>query len=496
MTDKKVQVVWFKRDLRVQDHNALASAAARGPVLPLYVVEPDYWALDDVSRRQYEFLAGSIRDLRTSLKSIGASLVIRVGDTVGVLEDILGTHGKFDLHAHEETGNAWTFQRDKHVRRWCKAKNVTFTEHRQFGIVRGSDLDRNKWAAQWDAMMSDATTPIPTSLQPVKATSSRWPSAKSMGLVPDGIVNPQKPGRATAAGVLDGFLTERGQSYRTDMSSPLTGETGCSRLSPYIAMGSISMREIFHATRTRKEEIADAKSDEAKRWRQSLTSFIGRLHWHCHFMQKLETEPEIEFLPMARAYGGLRGDTSDPARLAAFATGATGYPFIDACMAYLRATGWINFRMRAMLMSFASYDLWLRWQDSGNVLARLFTDYEPGIHWPQSQMQSGVTGINAVRIYSPVKQGFDQDPNGDFTRRWVPALESIPGKSIHEPWNCQRKLNYPPRIVDHGDAVKSAKSAIYSIRSKPESREEAQQTFEKHGSRRGPRRRIKRRENT
>ena len=103
-------------------------------------------------------------------------------------------------------------------------------------------------------------------------------------------------------------------------------------------------------------------------------------------------------------------------RLAAWEAGETGLPFVDACMRYLRATGWLNFRMRSMLVAVASYHLWLDWRATGPHLARQFTDYEPGIHWPQVQMQSGTTGMNTVRIYNPVKQGRDQDPAGVFTR--------------------------------------------------------------------------------
>ena len=95
-------------------------------------------------------------------------------------------------------------------------------------------------------------------------------------------------------------------------------------------------------------------------------------------------------------------------------------------MRALRHHGWINFRMRAMLMSVASYQLWLPWRQSGEALARLFVDYEPGIHWNQCQMQSGTSGINTVRIYNPIKQGLDHDPEGRFIRQWLPELRDVP----------------------------------------------------------------------
>ncbi|MDB2439694.1 deoxyribodipyrimidine photo-lyase [Hellea sp.] len=486
-------VVWLKRDLRLHDHRPLAAAALAGKVIFLYVIEPEYWALKDTSFRQYRFLQDSLADLSSQCDHAGGSLTIRVGDVVKVLEDVAKTHGDIALYAHEETGNAWTFARDVKVRRWCNDNNINFTEYKQHGIARGSELDRDKWAKRWDAFMAEPVTAIPEKISWAACVSDNIPSPPELGLIHDGILHMQPAGRVTAEYTLQSFLNERGQNYRKGMSSPISAEDECSRLSPYLALGTISMREVYHAALERKTELTGQTSDDAKMWRGAMTSFIGRLHWHCHFMQKLEAEPELEWLPMARIYKGLRGDSSDADRLYAFEQGMTGYPFVDACMRYLRATGWINFRMRAMLTSFASYHLWLRWQDSGDVLARLFTDYEPGIHWPQAQMQSGETGINAIRIYSPVKQGYDQDPAGDFTRKWVPELASLEGKSVHEPWLADRDFNYPKRIVEHKDAVKDAKSKLWAIRSTVEAKRQANEVYERHGSRKGPRRRAKRR---
>ncbi len=477
-------VIWFKRDLRLNDHAALTAAANYGRVLPLYVAEPEYWALPDTSYRQWEFLRSAVESLKKDVSDRGGKLCVMVGSVKDALDDILATHGKFRLVAHMETGNAWTFERDKAVRDWCSDQNITFEEFQQYGVWRGSSLNRNQWAKRWDKMMSEPLLPVPSRISWIDHGADRVPTSSDLQLEPDGIVDLQPSGRAAALQTVRSFLHDRGEPYQKAMSSPVTGESACSRLSAHLVAGSLSMREIYQATLARQEEIAALPKAERGTWPSAMRSFIGRLHWHCHFMQKLEAEPEIEWLPMARMYEGLRPTPSDEATLTAFATGQTGYPFVDACMRYLKATGWINFRMRAMLMSFASYNLWLPWQQSGEVLARFFTDYEPGIHWPQSQMQAGETGINAVRVYSPVKQGYDQDPTGDFTRRWVHELSAFDGKALQEPWTTdQPSADYPSPIVDHKQTAHEAKKRIYALRRTGDARAEAEAVFEKHGSR-------------
>jgi deoxyribodipyrimidine photo-lyase len=166
---------------------------------------------------------------------------------------------------------------------------------------------------------------------------------------------------------------------------------------------------------------------------------------------------------------------------------------VDACMRSLCATGWINFRMRAMLVSFASYHLWLHWRQTGLHLARQFLDFEPGIHWSQMQMQSGTTAINTLRIYSPTKQAQDQDPEGIFIRRWVPELARVPLEFLAQPWQmnevqqriaeCVIGRDYPEPIVLEKSALAQAKAVLYGLRKAPEARAEADAIAQRHGSR-------------
>ncbi|MEM8802196.1 MAG: FAD-binding domain-containing protein [Pseudomonadota bacterium] len=473
-----LQVVWFKRDFRLTDNAALTAAAVKGPVLPLVIYEPTLWAGPERSGRQDMFMRGAMASLERDLRGRGAELCTRVGDAVAVFEALRAEYGVFDLHAHEETGGLWTFARDKSVHAWCRAHGMTFHEYRQFGIERGGDTKRDGWAERWDQMMELPVLPVPEMID--------WARAPSEAL-PDPAPDPaltwlQSAGRDAAQTTLQSFLTQRGEFYQQDMSSPVEGETGCSRISPHLVWGSMSMREMYQATIKRQAELRAAPAAERGFWLKSLNSFVGRLHWHCHFSQKLEDQPDLEARGMIPAYDRLRESHTE--RLERYAAGMTGYPFVDACMRSLAATGWINFRMRAMLVSFASYDLWLPWRESGQVLARLFTDYDAGIHWPQVQMQSGVTGINTVRVYSPLKQGLDQDPTGDFTRRWVPELAGIPGKAVHDLSTIEAMAaGYPTPIVDHKEATAFAKQQIFALRKDPALKAEAARVMEKHGSR-------------
>ena len=170
-------------------------------------------------------------------------------------------------------------------------------------------------------------------------------------------------------------------------------------------------------------------------------------------------------------------------------------------MRALRQHSWINFRMRAMLTSFASYHLWLHWRPTALHLAKHFLDFEPGIHFPQVQMQSGTTGINAIRIYSPTKQACDQDPQGIFIRRYVPELEGVPDEHIAEPhrmslsqqskFGCRVGDNYPKPIVEHATAYREAQRKMFEIRSEEDVRQNAKRVFQKHGSRKGQGRRSR-----
>ena len=478
-----MNIAWFKRDLRVADNTALSSAINCGSVLPLYIYEPELWQQPDMSRRHYDFLKECLISLRADLKSLGLTLVTKTGDTLEILQSIHERHNVKSIWSHQETWNRWTYQRDIRVKQWALTNNIQWHEPAQNGVVRNI-RSRNGWSANWNKEMRKPASIINTITGVVNEGSDTTPSPKQLRLSGDSCRSRQPGGRLEAQTLLKTFLYERGEEYSKEMSSPVTAFDSCSRLSPHFAFGTVSVREAFSATEKRIHELKNTSPEERGNWMRALRSFAGRLRWHCHFIQKLEDEPSIEFDNMHPLYDGLRENDFNEEYFEAWREGRTGYPMIDACMRALKETGWINFRMRAMLMSFSSYHLWLHWRRPAVHLAKLFIDYEPGIHYSQAQMQSGTTGINSIRIYNPIKQGVDHDASGDFIRKWVPELRFASNEAIHNPTAANsRSTDYPCPIIDEKIARKTAAEKIYNLRRATSHREHAKKVFIKHGSR-------------
>ena len=457
---EKINLVWFKKDLRTFDNEALNNALRKGKIIPLFIIEPNLWKLPDHSSRQWEFVRESLIDLDNSLNKIGLKLIIRVGSIQEVITQLMKNYQIQGLYSHQETGNKWTYKRDQNLKEFLKKVNIQWYEFRQFGVFRGLK-SRNGWAQKWEQHISEELINEPRRVNYViNVTSQNLSSSSSLNLNEDYCTHRIAGGRNQGLNRLNEFVEHKLDNYQYSLSSPLKAFDGCSRLSPYLTWGCLSIREVVQKIRAKKKKGSKA--------------IDSRLHWHCHFIQKLESNPDLEHCELHPLMGGIR--KSNKFFLDAWSQGNTGVPFIDACMRALNSHGWINFRMRAMLMSFASYQLWLPWQESGLCMARKFVDYEPGIHWTQCQMQSGTTGINSLRIYNPIKQGYDHDPKGIFIRAWVKELQEVPTNFIHVPWEVDLfrvndssfvlGKNYPLPIVDPITSAKTARAKLKEIRSK------------------------------
>jgi deoxyribodipyrimidine photo-lyase len=468
-TQTPVHIVWFKRDLRIDDHAPLIEAAQRGPVLPLYIVEPSLLRAPDFAPRHWAFIEASLTALRKSLNELGQPLIVRVGEAVPTLDMLRRQLAVASIWAHEETGNALTWQRDIAVRDWARTNNVPLVELPQNGVVRGLH-QRAGWVKTWRSTMRQRCLPAPDVLEPISVVAGRIPDAKQLRLARDRCIVP-RGGSHAARAALYAFLTDKVRHYRGVLSAE-----NHSHLSPHLAYGTISLRRVVQETRVRIRAVkSEPDSAESKQIIRNLNAFLDNLLLRSDCVQQLESEPRLEFENMLPALDGLRHDDNHLFNL--WLTGETGYPLLDAGMRELVATGSADYRIRAALVSFAAYDLWLDWRAPALHLARLFVDYDAGIHYPQMQRQSGTNGLHPIQVQNPTALARKIDPSGNYIRHWLPALNAVPDEFIHQPWqmpstvqkqcHCLIETDYPRPIVNHTRVATAAHTRLHRARQTP-----------------------------
>lgn len=495
---------WVKRDFRLSDNDALMEAIEQCEfVTALFVIEPSLCRADDTSEFHYRAWEQASTHLSSKLAKCGTELHVIAGEVLETLAQI-HLHDGFDaLFSHEETGAHVTFKRDRCVAQWCARHEVHWHQAHQNGVIRGL-LDRDKrQPIIRERLRNTAPRPAPVRIDgwPLKSLADQqithWPAFDSLSNRPlDSRITysqVQPISEDYAGQVWNSFLNERGVKYSGGISSPNTAFDAGSRLSAHLAWGTISLRRVFHDTWQRDRELAKSTDPQARQWRKSLKAFQSRLHWHDHFIQRLESAPSMEFEALNPAYRELRyGDNEQ--LLDAWQYGRTGLPIVDACMRCLAATGFLNFRMRAMVVSAGCFGLAQSWQALHYPLARVFLDYEPGIHFSQIQMQAGIVGINTLRVYSPHKQLLDQDPEAIFVKRWIPELREFDAAEIAQ--YEQRSLgDYPEPVTDIKDNTRIIRDQVYAIRQSDTGQEASAMVLLKHGSRlpgndRSPRKRA------
>jgi deoxyribodipyrimidine photo-lyase len=475
---KEINVFWFKRDLRLLDNEGLQDAINSGlPLLLLYVMEPSLEKNPHYHKRHHNFITQSLLALNKELKQFDTQVYVYKEEVITVLERIAAGMNINTLFSMQETGIDATYMRDKVVKKWCVSQRIIWKEHINNGVTRGIS-NRNNWRKTWTSYM----------MRPIRsfeATPACFTPAENIELTQE-VLEPKKldgiqaGGTKTGLAYLDSFLKQRHKKYQQSISKPEAARTHCGRVSPYIAWGNLSIRYVWQRAKQAKAQGASGFQ---------LNAFTSRLRWQAHFIQKFEMETRMEFESVNTGFRQLKKEVNTE-YINAWKTGTTGYPLVDASMRCVVKTGYLNFRMRALVVSFFTHHLWQPWQMGVVFLGKQFLDFEPGIHYPQFQMQAGETGINMLRIYNPTKNALEHDKEGAFIRKWVPELAKIPTPFVLEPWSmtaleqeaygCVLGKDYPNTIVATKETYKHASNILWHMKRNPNVRRESKRILAMH----------------
>lgn len=457
------RIVWFRRDLRVDDHPALHAAMDDADddtrIVPLFVWDPAIVERGRVSPARLAYLCEALTDLDDNLRERGARLVLRTGAPDQVVPAVAAEVGATAVH-HSRDHTPYATRRDEAVRsalaRLDDAPDVV--DHpgaalHDPGTVLTTAGETYKvftpFHRQWRQRAVDDPLDAPGRVPGHGTVASEdLPTGSSLDL--DEPAQRQTGGETAARDRLARFLDAPADDY--DEQRDVLAADGTSRLSADLHFGCLSVRRV----RSR----LDLRNSGHR-------AFATELAWRDFYLHVLAAWPDVLTEEFNAQYRSLPWD-DDPDAVAAWRDGMTGYPIVDAGMRQLRATGWMHNRARMIVASFLCKDLLIDWRIGERHFLEHLIDGDLSSNNGGWQWAAG-TGTDAqpyFRIFNPVTQGERFDPDGAYVRRWVPELADVPPAFIHHPWDmpddvaqdCAVTIDgtYPAPIVDHREARQRA----------------------------------------
>jgi deoxyribodipyrimidine photo-lyase len=468
-------LVWLRQDLRIADHPALAAAVARGAIVPVYIWAPEEegpWAPGGASRW---WLHHSLASLTDQMKSLGARLVIRRGPSLATLQELLDETGA-DAVMWCRRYEPASIERDKALKAALASAGVRAESfngsllHEPWTIATKQGAPYQVFTPFWKACQATRIDREPTSAPRALPAPQRWPKSlplDELGLLPTipwdrQFYDAWNPGAPAAEQKLREFVAKRLASYK-DNRNRLDDE-GFSRLSPHLHFGELSPRQVWAAV----SQLANPQT-------ASGASFLSEIGWREFAHHLLYHFPHTAEQPLRDAFRNMSWSRSSP-RLIRWQRGQTGYPFVDAAMRELWATGFMPNRARMIVASFLCKDLLIKWQAGAKWFWDTLVDADLAnntLNW-QWTAGCGADAAPFFRVFNPVSQAEQFDPQGDYIRRWVPELKHLPTPWIFKPHEAPNNVladlhirigrTYPKPLVDHAAAREAALAAFAKIR--------------------------------
>jgi deoxyribodipyrimidine photo-lyase len=438
-----VAVVVFTRDLRVDDHPALARAAREAEhVVPLFVFDDGILGGDFNRPNRTGFLLESLHDLDDALRSLGGALVVRRGDWVDEVVRIVHEVDASSIHVSDDVSG---YARAR-LERLGDAVDVPVERAPGITVIPpgeiepGGESDHYKvftpYFRRWSETRRRHVEHAPEKLAlPADVPHGQLP--KLADLV-DGDRSPDVVPGGASAGLerLEDWIDSGLRGY-ADHHDDLPG-AATSRLSPYLHLGCLSPLEVLRAAAHHQGEGPDA--------------FVRQLCWRDFYAQILAARPDAAWSDYVA-----RGDRwrDDAEAVRAWKDGRTGYPVVDAGMRQLQAEGWMHNRARLIVASFLTKDLSVDWRVGARHFLDLLLDGDLANNNLNWQWAAGTgTDTNPHRVFNPTVQGRRFDPDGDYVRRYVPELRAIKDGTVHDPdRKVRRAYDYPDPVVDHKAAI-------------------------------------------